>query len=257
MSDRLSKRQRQERILERLGSDVTVRISTLADQFDVTTETIRRDIDDLTDKGLVDRTYGGAASKSLSREPAMEQRRLKQVAERERIASYATSLIEPGDVVMIDAGSTTLHFARALAIGDMELTVLTNCLPVAYALGPMPKIRVMLCPGEFRETEGGLYGEETIDYLDRFMANKAIISAGGIAGDEVTDADSRASSVKRKMIERATESVLLLDHSKYEIRLFSTVCHLSLLDNMVVDCPPPGKLETALRNARVQFHIAP
>ena len=141
MSDRLSKRQRQERILERLGSDVTVRISTLAEQFDVTTETIRRDIDDLTDKGLVDRTYGGAASKSLSREPAMEQRRLKQVAERERIASYATSLIEPGDVVMIDAGSTTLHFARALAIGDMELTVLTNCLPVAYALGPMPKIR--------------------------------------------------------------------------------------------------------------------
>jgi DeoR/GlpR family transcriptional regulator of sugar metabolism len=257
MSERLSKRQRQERILERLGSDVTVRISTLAEQFDVTTETIRRDIDNLTDKGLVDRTYGGAASKSLSSEPAMEQRRLKQVAERERIGSYAASLVDPGDVVMIDAGSTTLHFARALASRDIELTVLTNCLPVAYTLGPVSGIRVMLCPGEFRETEGGLYGEETVAYLDRFLANKAVIGAGGLVSSEVTDVDFQASSVKRKMIERATESILLLDHSKYDAHLFSTVCHVSLLDNVVVDSPPPRNLDAALRDARVQLHIAP
>ncbi|MBT3557499.1 MAG: DeoR/GlpR transcriptional regulator [Rhodospirillales bacterium] len=257
MSDRLSKPQRQERILERLGSDVTVRISTLAEQFDVTTETIRRDIDNLTDKGLVDRTYGGAASRSLSSEPAMEQRRLKHVAERERIGLHAASLIDPGDVVMIDAGSTTLHFARALASRDIELTVLTNCLPAAYALGPVSRIRVMLCPGEFRETEGGLYGEETVAYLDRFSANKAVISAGGIASDGVTDVDFQASAVKRKMIERATESILLLDHSKYDVRLFSTVCHISQLDSVIVDSPPPRNLGLTIRDARVQLLIAP
>lgn len=96
-----------------------------------------------------------------------------------------------------------------------------------------------------------------VDCLDRYMANKAIISAGGFAGDEVTDADFQASAVKRKMIERATEAILLLDHSKYEFRLFSTVRRISLLDHLVVDSPPPESLDTTLRNTRVQLHIAP
>ncbi len=256
MPSRLSKSQRHERILERLGSDVTVRISTLADQFDVTTETIRRDIDELTDKGLVDRTYGGAASKSLSSEPAMEQRRLTQVAERERIGACAASLVKPDDVVMIDAGSTTLHFARALAACDFGLTILTNCLAVAHVLGPIRRIRVMLCPGEYRETESGLYGEETTAFLDRFMANKAIIGAGGLTGDSVTDVDSQASWIKLKMIERAEESFLLIDHSKFEARLFSTVCKLSRLDNIVTDRTPPRNIGTAIDDAHVKLHVA-
>lgn len=179
MNDRLTKKQRQGYILEYLSRDVTVRISTLADQFSVVTETIRRDIDDLADKGLVDRTYGGAASKSLSSEPEMEQRRLSHVDERKRIGVCAASLIKPGDVVMIDAGSSTLHFARALASTDMDITVLTNCLVVAHVLGPIRRIRILLCPGEFRETENGLYGEEVAAFLDRYMADKAVIGAGG------------------------------------------------------------------------------
>jgi len=256
MNDRLTKKERQERILERLGSDVTVRISTLAEQFNVTTETIRRDIDELTDRGLVDRTYGGAASKSLSSEPAMEQRRLTHVEERERIGSCAAGLIEPGDVVMIDAGSTTLHFARALASLDMDLTILTNCLAVAHVLGSIRRIRVMLCPGEFREAESGLYGEETATFLDRFTANKAVIGAGGVLDDEITDADSQAAWVKRKMIERSEKSILLLDHSKFGTRLFSTVCTASQLDHIVLDRTPPPQMASICRNAGLQVHIA-
>jgi len=256
MSERLSKRQRQERILERLGNDVTVRISTLADQFDVATETIRRDIDQLTDKGLVDRTYGGAASKALSSEPAMEQRRLTRVKERERIGVCAVSLIESGDVIMIDAGSTTLHFARALAATDLDLTILTNCLAVAHALGSVNRIRVMMCPGEFREAESGLYGEETATFLDRFTANKSIIGAGGINDTEISDADSQAGWVKRKMLERSETSILLIDHSKFDTRLFSTVCSVSQLDHLVVDQPPSRHMTGAFRDANIQIHIA-
>lgn len=257
MSDRLSKKQRQERILDRLGSDVTVRISTLADQFDVTTETIRRDIDELTDRGLVDRTYGGAASKSLSSEPALEQRRLTQVAERERIGVCAAALVDPDDVLMIDAGSTTLGFARALAARDLDLTVLTNCLAVAHVLGSFRRIRVILCPGEYRDTESGIYGEETVAFLDRFTANKALIGAGGLTSDSITDADSQASWIKQKMIERAEKSVLLLDHSKFEAQLFSTVCKISQVDDIVTDTTPPKTIMNAMEGAGVSLHIAP
>jgi len=105
----LSKRDRQKRILGQLNNDITVRISSLAEYFNVSTETIRRDIDSLTEKGKAKRTYGGAASISLTGEPGILQRRQTNINEREKIAGYAVSLIDPGDVLMIDSGSTTAH----------------------------------------------------------------------------------------------------------------------------------------------------
>jgi DeoR/GlpR family transcriptional regulator of sugar metabolism len=127
---------------------------------------------------------------------------------------------------------------------------------VAHALGPVKRIRVMMCPGEYREAEGGLYGEETIAFLGRFTANRAFISAGGFSGNVITDADPQASWIKRKMIERSKESVLLLDNSKFETQMFSTVCPVADLDAIVLDSPPPGEFPAILDDARVQVHIA-
>ena len=251
---RLSKRERWERILARLNSDVTVRISALAEQFGVTTETIRRDIDQLTDQGLVSRTYGGAASRSLTAEPALLQRRERRVAERQRIAELAAALIDPGDVVMIDAGSTTYQFARALAARPIELTVLTNCLPIAQSLGGGTGVRVMMCPGLYVETENAVFGQEACAFLDRFQANKAVIGAGGITETSVTDADVEAGWVKRRMIERADRTILLLDHSKFDTRLFDTVCGLGDIDDLVSDDAPPKPIARALKTAAVAFH---
>lgn len=253
---RLSKKERWERILSRLNSDVTVRISSLASQFGVTTETIRRDIDELTERGLVSRTYGGAASRSLTAEPNLVQRRTHNVSERKRIAEQAVSLIEPDDVLMVDSGSTTYQFARALAARPTGLTVLTNCLPVAQVLGGITGFRVVLCPGNYREPENAVYGQETTAFLERFHANKAVIGAGGITPSNVTDADTEACWIKRKMIEKSERSILLLDHSKFESRLFDSVCPLTDINDLVVDRSPPEALENALRGAAVEVHVA-
>ena len=256
MVERLPKAQRHERILNRLGSDVTVRILSLAEQFGVTTETIRRDIDELTGKGLVSRTYGGAASKSLTTEPNIHQRRRADVAERERVARHAATLVEPGDVLMIDSGSTTSHFARALAARMIQLTVLTNCLPVVQGFGGIPDIRVILCPGDYRDTESGVYGHQTTSFLERFQANKAIIGAGGITENDITDADAEASWVKRKMIERSERTLLLLDHGKFGKRMFDKVCSLNDVDDLIVDKKPSSTICRALKAASVKLHIA-
>lgn len=253
---RLSKNERWERILSRLNNDITVRISALAKQFGVTTETIRRDIDELTEKGLVSRTYGGAASRSLTIEPDLLQRRTRYVAERQQIAQLAVSLVEPGDVLMIDSGSTTYQFARALAACLVEVTVLTNCLPVAQSLGGITGFRVVLCPGTYSETENSVYGQETTSFLSRFHANKAIIGAGGITETKVTDAHTEASWVKRKMIEQSKRTLLLLDHSKFGNRMFENVCLLSDVEDVVVDRDPPEPIMQALRAASVYAHVA-
>ncbi len=254
--ERLSKKQRQERILQRLGSDVTVRIMSLAEQFDVTTETIRRDIDELTNKGLVSRTYGGAASKSLITEPNIHQRRQANVAECKRVAHHAATLIEPGDVLMIDSGSTTSHFARALAARMIQLTVLTNCLPIVQGFGGIPDVHVIMCPGDYRDTENGVYGHQTTNFLNHFQANVAIIGAGGITENDITDADVEASWIKRKMIERSEKTLLLLDHGKFGKRMFNNVCSLKEIDDLVVDKKPSSTLNRAFKAASVNLHVA-
>ena len=127
-----------------------MRIATLAKAFDVTTETARRDLDELAESGALKRTYGGGASRSLIDEPGIGVRsRTHAVGARPHRALRRPALVEPGDALMIDCGSTTRLFAQALAARELHLTVVTNCLPVARALGANPHCRTILCPGDY------------------------------------------------------------------------------------------------------------
>ena len=155
---------------------------------------------------------------------------------------------------MIDAGSTTLQFARTLAAIPMELTVLTNCLPIAQSLGTSTGVRVIMCPGVYVETENAVFGQEASAFLGRFQANKAVIGAGGISDTSVTDADAEAGWIKRRMIERADRTILLMDHSKFNARLFDTVCEISEIDDLISDAAAPEPLARALKSAAVRLH---
>jgi DeoR/GlpR family transcriptional regulator of sugar metabolism len=255
--DRVSKRSRHERIVARLANDVAVRISALADEFQVTTETIRRDLDELSARGLISRTYGGAAPRSLTGEPGVMLRAQAHVAERQRIAAAAAKLVRPGDVVMIDAGSTTAFFAAELARSSHPLTAITNSLGVARALGTSEAITVLVCPGELRSTEDAVFGPETLAFLDRYHADAVFFGAGGFAAAQVTDADAAGVWVKRKMLERSERAFLLADHSKAGQRQFAVVCATGDLDELVTGKPLEPALDAAFAAAQVTVHVAP
>lgn len=252
---KLGKSERQDRILAELKVDAALRVSDLAERFAVTTETIRRDLDALADRGLIARTYGGAAS-AVGGEPAFNERYRQHVSERRRVAERAAALVEPGDVLMIDAGSTTTHFARRLAADGDDLTVFTNSVGVATALGSNGRIRVVLCPGEYDPREGGVCGAETQAFLGRFHAAKCFIGASGVTEEGPSDANSDAAWVKRVMIERSARSVLLVDASKFGIRAVDRVCALEALDDIVSDARPDRRLARALNRAGVVVHLA-
>ena len=186
---------RQERIIALLRANPTVRVAELAREFRVSTETVRRDLDELSRLGAVNRTYGGAARSSMGHEAAVNERLQEHVAERERIALYASDLVETGELVMIDGGSTTIHFARQLAARGRQLTVLTNSLGVAATLGQDPSSKVVLCPGDYHTYEGIVTGSETIAFLERFFVDKAFIGASGLtaAGPELSKRFPRSS----------------------------------------------------------------
>ena len=253
---RLRRDDRFARIMAALRVGSSVRIADLAARFGVSTETVRRDLDELSRQGLVDRTYGGAAPAISFREAAVDERAHERVAERRRIGACAAELIEDGDVLMIDSGSTTVHFAQRLAVAAPRVTVLTNCLAVALALGPLAEMRVVLCPGDYRVREGGVFGPETAAFLQRFRATKAIIGASGLTAEGPVELDSAATWVKRKMIERAARRFLLIDESKLDAPFIETVCPLDQIDDLVTSAPPPAALRDALDAAGIEVHVA-
>jgi DeoR/GlpR family transcriptional regulator of sugar metabolism len=254
--DRLSKRERQDRIVTRLNTTVAVRISDLAEEFNVTTETIRRDLDGLAERGLLARTYGGAAMRALTDEPGIAARAQTYVAERERIGLKAANMVKSGDVLIIDAGSTTAHLAKVLAQLPIEFKVITNSIGVARVLGQSDTASILLCPGDLRLTEEGVFGPETLDFLDRYHANIAFIGAGGFTANEISDADAAGVAIKRKIIARAERVYLLADHTKAGITQFATICPWSAMDGLITDAMPNDDLRRALAEAEVELQIA-
>lgn len=254
--DRLSQQERHAQVLALVRRDGIVRVAALARAFGVTTETARRDLDALARSGALERMYGGGASRSLTDEPGIGIRSRVHGVERGLIGAAAARMVEAGDALMVDCGSTTSVFANALAARDLRVTVVTNCLPAARVLATSAHCRVILCPGEYVMREGGVYGSDTLEFIRRFKANKAFVGAGGLSRDGVTDADSSGCAVKRAMMERADRTILLLDSSKYDLALFERVCALSGVDELVSDAAPPRRLAVSLNAARVRVAVA-
>jgi len=253
----LSRKQaRQERVVALLRANPTVRIAELAREFDVSTETVRRDLDELGKLGVVNRTYGGATRSSMGHEAGVNERLQEHVGERQRIALHASRLVEIDDLVMIDGGSTTIHFARQLAARSCRVTVLTNSLSVAAALGQDPSSKVVMCPGDYQPYEGIVTGPETIAFLERFFVDKAFIGASGLTEAGPNEAHSGAAWVKRLMLRQAKRNYLLLDASKFNALRHELICPLSEIDELITDRRPGGAVRAALVDAAVSVNVA-
>jgi len=235
-----------------------MRISELARQFGVSNETIRRDLEEMGQSGLINRTYGGAvAARPLGLEAGWSERYNKMSRERERIGLEASRLVRPGEVVMIDAGATTLHFARRLATELRDVTVITNAYAIAMACAENPSMTVVSCPGLFDRHEGCVIGPDAISFLARFNANHAVIGASGITREGPNEAHLGSAAIKRVMLERAQNRILVIDHSKFNQINVELVCPLGGIDHLITDQLPPEELATALQRARVEFQQIP
>jgi len=253
---KLSKPDRQTRILGELRASSSIRISELAARLNVSGETIRRDLLEMGETGLLSRTYGGAVARPFGFEPAWNERLNEMAEERERIATLAADLIRPGDALMIDSGSTVLHFARRIAADLKDLTVITHSFPVAMALGGNPSFTVIACPGQYDPHEGNVTGAETVDFLERYNVNLAIVGASGVTSDGPNEARAGGAAIKRAMLARAEQNVLLLDHTKFERMNLEVICPLRQIGRMITDRLPAGRLRKALAAAGTEVLVA-
>lgn len=252
--ERLRKAERRAQILLELKFRPHVRISELAEWFNVSTETVRRDLDSLSADGLLSRAHGGASAPGHF--PGFDERSRERLKERERIGRFAASLVAPGATLMVDSGSTTLQFARFLAIARTPCTVITNSLPVATTLGEGGVAEVVLCPGDFLASEAAVIGTETVAFLSRHRADMALIGASGLMPDGPTESVRGFAAAKRAMVERCADRTLLVDREKFGQPGLSTVCPLGALTRIVVDRMAEGALGEAIATEGVEIRLA-
>ena len=245
---KLTKPDRQARIVTELRSAPTLRVNELAGLLGVSTETVRRDLSELDDRGLINRTYGGA-TRPVSFEPALVEREKLMVAERERIAAAAVRLVEPNDILMIGGGATTTIFARRLAAERDHLTVITHAFSIAVALASNPFHKVLMLPGQYDSREGLIHGPDTIDALQRYRASKAFLGASGITAEGPSDAGVGPGLIYGAMMKRSSDTVVLADHTKFGRSSLAVYGPWSPQLLLVSDQEPAGELRAAMARA--------
>lgn len=253
---RPSKKERHRRIIDELQTRPAVRASEIAGRLGVHVETIRRDLDELHELGKISRTYGGALPASVGVEATLAERDSFLIAERTRIADLAASMINPGDVVMVDVGSTTTRFGRSLAAAGTEARIITNSCTLVAAVGSNPQLRITFCPGEYSPSQGGVAGPDTIQFLRGLHADKAVLSVGGITEDGLYEYDPEFAWIKRTMLECSRARILLIDRSKLNKKAMARICGFSKIDHLIVDEAIARPLLEHVEKAGTRVHVA-
>lgn len=223
-------------ILHLIQEDGHAKVQQLSQMFSVSEVTIRQDLEALEEMGYVQREYGGAYLKDVGNF-AKTGKLFNQtsMAEKEEIALKAASLINEGDFIILDSGSTTTCLARQLA-KFKELTVITNALNIALILGENPGINLIVTGGEFKAPTLSLTGKMAADAFTNVRVSKLFLATAGISPDmQLTYPSMSDLMVKQAMIDSAQHVFLLADSSKFGISAFATLGPISLVNTIITD----------------------
>lgn len=234
---------RQRRLRELVRTEGSVSVPDLARRLEVSEATIRRDLDSLAGRGLVRRVRGGACDphSSVPIRPEADRDAFAVVAEQEAgakraIGRLAASLVNDGDVIALDIGTTV--FAMCDHLRDKQLTVVTASLPVVRALQDAPEVDIVVLGGILRPTYESLVGVLTESCLRQLRVDKAFLGASGVRSDgSVLDSTPSEVPVKRAMIDIATQAWLLADREKFPGKGMLQVASVLSLTGLVTDQP--------------------
>ena len=247
---------RQESILKELRSSGEVEVDTLAREWDVTTQTVRRDLAELCEAGLAIRTHGGARRMITSSVIAYEDRRLNQTQAKSAVADAAAALIPNGASIALNIGTTTEMVAEALRLHE-DLTVVSNNINVVPILRQSRLKSLSLIGGDVRLSDGAIVGGDAIGTISNYKVDFAIIGASSLDPDgSILDFDQREVSVARAILRNARKSILVADVSKFQISAPFKISAARDLDYIILDAPPPLSFKEALSGQDTTLIIA-
>jgi DeoR/GlpR family transcriptional regulator of sugar metabolism len=226
--------ERHRKIIERLEEKAAVRVSELSEQFMVTEKTVREDLEKLEEKGLLKRTHGGAvlAQDGENSLLPLQYPNIRHQREKAAIAAMALTCIESGDIIVLDAGSSTLELARQLP--NMPVTVITSDLLIIRELTAKEEVRLIV-PGGYRH-RNMLIGTEPQEWISRLNIHKLFLSATGVHLEYgLTIFTEELSKQKRLYLDNAKATYCLADHSKFDKGALITFAGLHEVDAIITD----------------------
>jgi DeoR family fructose operon transcriptional repressor len=251
--------ERQQAIARLVNQRGRMSVNQLAREYDVTTETVRRDLSTLERMGLVRRVHGGVVPpSSLSLiESGIRERDQVNTEAKERIAHAALDLLPPpGGTVVLDAGSTTRRLASLLP-PDHELTVITHAVPIAARLAGLRQIDLRLLPGRVRRTTQAAVGAETVAALSHLRVDVAFLGTNGVTAEHgLTTPDPDEAAVKRALVESGRTVVALADASKFGIETAVRFAAPGEIDVLVTDSAVSAADRRGLAKTGIEVVVA-
>ncbi len=244
---------RQALLLDEVRSRGSVSVDALAERFNVTLQTVRRDVKLLAEAGLLARFHGGVRVPSSTTENiAYRQRQLLHDDAKRRIARAVAQAVPNDCSLILNIGTTTEAIAREL-LRHKGLRVITNNLNVAAILSDNSDCEVIVAGGVVRQRDRGIIGEVTVDFISQFKVDIGLIGISGIEADgTLRDYDYREVKVSRAIIEHSRQVWLAADASKFNRPAMVEVGHLEQIDTLYTDMAPPEAFAALLAGADVQ-----
>lgn len=251
----MSQSMRLPEILNIARRDGRVTVEGLAEHFDVTLQTIRRDLSELADQGKLERVHGGAVLPSTIANIGYEDRRGLNDAAKAAIAARCARDIPNGCSLFLNIGTTTEAVAHAL-MHHRDIMVLTNNMNVANILVENPACEIIVVGGLLRRSDGGLVGNVTTQAIGQFKFDLAVVSCSALDLDgDMLDYDIQEVGVSQAILKQARRSFLVADQSKFQRRAPARIGSLSQIDTFYTDAPPPPALIDACRGWRTDIAI--
>ncbi|HEY5674028.1 MAG TPA: DeoR family transcriptional regulator [Malonomonas sp.] len=248
--------QRQQEILLLVQQRGFVAIETLAQHFNLTPQTIRRDINSLCEQQLLTRYHGGAGLSSSVENVDYSTRQVLNLEAKRLIAAMAAAKIPDRASIFINIGTTTEEVARAL-LNHSGLRIITNNLNVATILRQNPGFEIIIAGGSVRQRDGGITGEATIDFIRQFKVDYGIIGISSIDADgTLLDFDYHEVRVAQAIIENSRQVFLVADQSKFERCAMVRLGSIRQVSALFTDRQPPEHILAILNEADVALQTA-
>jgi len=226
--------ERKNEILNRVKLGKPVRVGELSQYFGVSESTVRRDLQEMEDSGLIQRTHGGAILAQAGYEQSFREKEVQLLEEKQQIANLAAAMVQDGEAVLLDAGTTTLEIARALR--NRAITIATNSMDIAQIFAEDPHVEVLVLGGTWRKSTRSLVGYLTNETLNKIHFDKVFLAANGVDPSlGVTTPNLNEAETKRHMVKAGKEVILVVDHSKFGQKGLYKICSLEEVDLLLTD----------------------